>query len=485
MASAQVKSAVLLAGLAADGRDRGPRAGGHPGPHRGDAGRGRGRRRPSSRGAPAGWSGCGAAALAPGRPARARRPVPGRLLGGGRGASCPGSRVTVERRPPRARADRVRRRAARGWGPTSSCDDAGGRTGSVTGPRPGRCTARWSRRPRSRRSTRCPILAVAAAGGRRARPASATSGELRVKESDRLAGTAELVRAFGGRRRGRGRRPGGRRARAGPVARARWTPAATTAWPWPPPWPAPPARPGRAPPITGWEAVATSYPGFADDPRPPGRGDAVTPTPAPGHRWSSPSTGRPDRASPPCRGRWPPASGSSGSTPGPCTGRWPGPRSTGGVDPGRRRRRGRRGPRRSTIEVGDRVVVDGTDVTEAIRGPEVSAAVSAVAANPAVRAVMVDRQRAWVAEPRRRGGRGPGHRLGGAARRRPQALPRPPRPRCGPARRSEEGAEAVARRDRLDSTRAASPLGVADGARVIDTGAHSVEEIVEEVVAWL
>ena len=43
----------------------------------------------------------------------------------------------------------------------------------------------------------------------------------------------------------------------------------------------------------------------------------------------------------------------------------------------------------------------------------------------------------------------------------------------------------MARRDRLDSTRAASPLGVPDGARVIDTGAHSVEEIVDQVVTWL
>jgi cytidylate kinase len=52
-------------------------------------------------------------------------------------------------------------------------------------------------------------------------------------------------------------------------------------------------------------------------------------------------------------------------------------------------------------------------------------------------------------------------------------------------RRPEEGADAVARRDRLDSTRTASPLGVADGARVIDTTDRPVEDIVEEVVAWL
>ena len=50
------------------------------------------------------------------------------------------------------------------------------------------------------------------------------------------------------------------------------------------------------------------------------------------------------------------------------------------------------------LEVGpDRVIVDGVDATIEIRGPEVSRAVSIVAANPAVRAEMVVRQRAWVA----------------------------------------------------------------------------------------
>jgi len=43
----------------------------------------------------------------------------------------------------------------------------------------------------------------------------------------------------------------------------------------------------------------------------------------------------------------------------------------------------------------------------------------------------------------------------------------------------------VARRDRIDSTRRVSPLGVADGARVIDTTDRRVEDIVDEVVAWL
>jgi len=136
------------------------------------------------------------------------------------------------------------------------------------------------------------------------------------------------------------------------------------------------------------------------------------------------------------------------------------------------------------VEVGDRVVADGTDITEAIRGPEVSAVVSAIAANPAVRVVMVDRQRQWVAD--HKGGVVEGRDIGSVVL--PDAdlklyLDAPPDVRA--ARRAEEGAEAVARRDRLDSTRAASPLGRPDGAHVIDTGAHSVEEIVDQVMSWL
>jgi CMP/dCMP kinase len=137
-----------------------------------------------------------------------------------------------------------------------------------------------------------------------------------------------------------------------------------------------------------------------------------------------------------------------------------------------------------TITIGERVEADGTDVTEAIRGPRVSRAVSAVAANPAVRAVLVERQRQWVAE--RGGGIVEGRDIGSVVF--PHAdikiyLTASPDERA--RRRPEEGADGVARRDRLDSTRAASPLGVADGARVIDTTDREVEDIVEEVVAWL
>ena len=58
------------------------------------------------------------------------------------------------------------------------------------------------------------------------------------------------------------------------------------------------------------------------------------------------------------------------------------------------------------IEVGDRVLVDGTDVTSAIRSPTVSEAASKIATDPAVRAALVEKQREllssgdWVAEGR-------------------------------------------------------------------------------------
>jgi cytidylate kinase len=136
------------------------------------------------------------------------------------------------------------------------------------------------------------------------------------------------------------------------------------------------------------------------------------------------------------------------------------------------------------IGVGEKVHVDGTDVTEEIRGTEVSGAVSLVAANPAVREVLVQRQRQWMAE--RGGGVVEGRDIGSVVF--PDAdvkiyLTAAADERA--RRRPEEGSDGISRRDRLDSTRKASPLGVADGARVIDTTNRPVEEIVEQVVTWL
>jgi CMP/dCMP kinase len=62
--------------------------------------------------------------------------------------------------------------------------------------------------------------------------------------------------------------------------------------------------------------------------------------------------------------------------------------------------------REATIEVGDRVTVDGEDVTDAIRTPQVSEDASRVASDPGVRAALVEQQQRllahgdWVAEGR-------------------------------------------------------------------------------------
>jgi len=107
-----------------------------------------------------------------------------------------------------------------------------------------------------------------------------------------------------------------------------------------------------------------------------------------------------------------------------------------------------------------------------------------VAANPDVRSVLVQRQRGWVVD--HGGGVVEGRDIGSVVF--PDAevkiyLTASPEERA--RRRPEEDAAALSRRDRLDSTRAVSPLGVADGARVIDTTDRPVEDIVDEVVGWL
>jgi cytidylate kinase len=134
------------------------------------------------------------------------------------------------------------------------------------------------------------------------------------------------------------------------------------------------------------------------------------------------------------------------------------------------------------------VVVDGVDATIEIRGPEVSRAVSVVAANPDVRAEMVRRQRAWVAE--RGGGVLEGRDIGTVVF--PDAelkvyLTADPEVRA--QRRSKEVADLdyetvaadLARRDALDQGREVSPLTEAVDAVVVDTTGRTVEDIVDEI----
>lgn len=130
------------------------------------------------------------------------------------------------------------------------------------------------------------------------------------------------------------------------------------------------------------------------------------------------------------------------------------------------------------------VVIDGVVVTGAIRTPAVNRAVSRIAANPSVRTALVERQRGWAAE--HGGGVVEGRDIGTVVF--PHAdlkvfLTASLEERA--RRRHEEPADGVARRDELDSTRAASPLVRAGDARLVDTTRRSVVGVIDEIISWL
>jgi cytidylate kinase len=137
----------------------------------------------------------------------------------------------------------------------------------------------------------------------------------------------------------------------------------------------------------------------------------------------------------------------------------------------------------------DRVTVDGVDATSAIRSPEVTSSVSAVAANPRVRAELVTRQRAWARAMG--GGVMEGRDIGSvvfpAAPLKvyltASAQERARRRAAEVAGNVDEIAAAIERRDRLDSTRADSPLVTPEGARIVDTDGKSISEVVDEIVS--
>ena len=160
-----------------------------------------------------------------------------------------------------------------------------------------------------------------------------------------------------------------------------------------------------------------------------------------------------------------------------------------------------------TIDVrveAEQVLVDGVDATVEIRGPSVDRAVSVVAANAAVRAELVARQREWA---RRRGGgvlegRDIGTVVFPDAQVKVHLVAEPAVRAVRRARQSglDEGGAAVdgrgegspgaveavaadlARRDMIDSTRLVNPLSVAPGAVVIDTTDMTFDETVEQIM---
>jgi cytidylate kinase len=140
------------------------------------------------------------------------------------------------------------------------------------------------------------------------------------------------------------------------------------------------------------------------------------------------------------------------------------------------------------VPSGDRVTLDGENVTAAIRGPEASAAASRVSVHPEVREAMVERQRSliaagdYVAEGRDIGTVvSPEAPLkvfltaddGVRARRRARETGEPP----------ERVLAAQASRDARDRAREHGALRPADDAVRIDTTEMSVDEVTERVVA--
>jgi cytidylate kinase len=138
------------------------------------------------------------------------------------------------------------------------------------------------------------------------------------------------------------------------------------------------------------------------------------------------------------------------------------------------------------------VLVDGVDATIEIRGPEVTRAVSLVAANPGVREEMVSRQREWARA--HDGGVIEGRDIGSVVF--PDAalkvyLTASPEVRAD--RRSKEVTDLdyetvaadLARRDALDQTRQHSPLTRSGDAVEVDTSYLGIDEIVALIAEQL
>ena len=147
---------------------------------------------------------------------------------------------------------------------------------------------------------------------------------------------------------------------------------------------------------------------------------------------------------------------------------------------------------RATSAVGsasaEGVTVDGVDATIEIRGPEVTRAVSIVAANPGVREELRSRQREWAVE--RDGGVLEGRDIGTVVF--PDAALKvflTARPDVRAERRASEVTQLdyetvaadLARRDALDQGRTDSPLKMAGDAVEIDTSELTVEQIIDEL----
>lgn len=135
----------------------------------------------------------------------------------------------------------------------------------------------------------------------------------------------------------------------------------------------------------------------------------------------------------------------------------------------------------------DSISIDGVDATQAIRGPEVTRAVSVVATNSLVRTELRGRQRRWVSE--QGGGVVEGRDIGSVVF--PDAtlkvyLTASPLVRAK-RRVAQSGGDVeliaaeIAERDQRDSSRSDSPLMKTSDSVTVDTSDIPVNEVVEHI----
>src|ERR1700730_15169269 len=148
----------------------------------------------------------------------------------------------------------------------------------------------------------------------------------------------------------------------------------------------------------------------------------------------------------------------------------------------------------SAPDGGERVWLDGRDVTGEIRSETAGQGASRVAAWPAVRAALLERQRAFAAPP---GVVADGRDMGTIVF--PQAAPPiiltdtpEERARRRYKQLKDKGSDVslpalsreITERDLRDSTRAVAPLKPAPDARMIDSTGLSIEAVVGRVLEW-
>lgn len=150
---------------------------------------------------------------------------------------------------------------------------------------------------------------------------------------------------------------------------------------------------------------------------------------------------------------------------------------------------GRLARRVSMVLDGERLVVDGDDVSIDIRTDSVNSVVSIIATHSPVRDEMRSRQRDWISA--HHGGVVEGRDIGTVVF--PDAVLKiflTASPEVRAQRRvGQSGGEvanvaaSISERDRIDSTRADSPLRPADDAVVVDTSDMTIDEVVARIAA--